>query len=144
MTRDHRERLRQQLVKHEGLRLRPYKDTVGKLTIGVGRNIEDRGISEGEAFVLLDNDISECLWQLSYTFPWFERLDPMRQRVWIDLCFNMGITRLQTFEKAIAAMENGDYQEAAAQLHDSKWCGQVGKRADWLIQALITGAEPPR
>ena len=31
---------------NEGLRSKPYVDTVGKVTIGVGRNLTDRGLSE--------------------------------------------------------------------------------------------------
>lgn len=58
------QQLREQLERHEGLRLKPYKDTVGKLTIGIGRNLDDKGISRKEAFALLDNDIAEVVRQL--------------------------------------------------------------------------------
>ena len=50
-------RLKDMLIRHEGLKLKPYLCTAGKLTIGVGRNIQDRGITYQEAMMLLENDI---------------------------------------------------------------------------------------
>jgi lysozyme len=144
MTGQERERLRQQLVMHEGLRLRPYKDTVGKMTIGVGRNLDDMGISEEEAYYLLDNDITRCIRELSSTFLWFKDLDAMRQRVFVDLCFNLGLSKLSAFTETLKAMTDRDYDRAAECLKESRWHRQVGKRAEWLIQALRTGVEPPR
>jgi lysozyme len=142
MTSDEREKLVSQLVRHEGLRLRPYTDTVGKLTIGVGRNLTDRGITQAEAFYLLKNDIDMCLHQLTASFPWFVDLDPVRQRVWLDLCFNMGITKLYAFKRTLSAMVAGQYEVAAAALEDSKWFTQVGRRGPWIVEALRTGVEP--
>jgi lysozyme len=145
MTTDDRARLRHQLVAHEGLRLKPYLCPAGKTTIGVGRNLQDVGISEAEAAMLLEHDIDHCIHDLANTFLWFEPLDPLRQRVWVDLCFNMGIGRLKDFKKAAAAMQAKDYQHAAAELKDSAWYRQVGPhRADWLCRALETGVEPLR
>jgi len=136
-------KLRDQLVRHEGLRLTVYEDSLGIPTIGVGRNLRDRGITEGEAYTLLEHDIEICLAECAKSFPWFGVLDPMRQRVWVDLCFNLGITRLLKFTSTIAAMARNDCQSAAAHLEDSKWFTQVGRRGPWLCQALRTGAEPP-
>jgi lysozyme len=138
-----RELLRKQLVRHEGLRLKPYKDTAGLLTIGIGRNLEHVGLIEEECYYLLDNDLSRCIRDLNTTYVWFKDLDPMRQRVWVDLMFNLGASRLALFRKALAAMNAGDYDTAAAELMDSQWSRQVGKRSTWLCQALVTGKEPP-
>lgn len=142
MNAQEREKLRQQIVRHEGLRFRPYKCTAGKLTIGVGRNLEDTGISEEEAFYLLDNDLTRCIRDLKTTYAWFNDLNDMRQRVWVDLMFNLGPERLALFRDALAAMNVGDYERAAAELMDSKWSRQVGKRSTWLCKALETGIEP--
>jgi lysozyme len=136
-------KLREQLIRHEGIRLRVYMDTVGIPTIGVGRNLKDRGITQAEAYTLLEHDIELCLVDLAAAFPWFGALDPVRKRCWIDLCFNMGITRLKGFTSTIAAMARHDYHAAASHLQDSKWFTQVGKRGPWICQALRTGAEPP-
>lgn len=120
------------------MRLFPYTDTAGKLTIGVGRNLTDRGITDAEARALLDNDINICLSALS-DFPWFVRLDPVRQRVFVDLAFNLGITRLNTFAKMLAASARADWTTASAELLDSAYAGQVGQRAITLAQMIETG-----
>lgn len=138
MTSAERDAIRAQLIRHEGLRLFPYTDTVGKVTIGVGRNLADRGITDAEARHLLDNDINLCLRDLS-DFPWFVRLDAVRQRVFVDLAFNLGITRLRTFVKLLEAATRGDWETAAAELLDSAYAGQVGQRAITLAQMLETG-----
>jgi lysozyme len=142
MTEHDRAQLVEQLVRHESLKLRVYRCPAGKLTIGVGRNLEDRGITQAEAFYLLKNDLDLCFHQLTASFPWFVELDPMRQRVWMDLCFNVGIAKLYGFRKAIAAMASGLYAVAASELEDSRWYTQVGRRGPWLVEALRTGVEP--
>lgn len=138
-----REKLRKQLVRHEGLRCKPYRDLGGVLTIGIGRNLDQVGLSEEECYYLLDNDIMRCVRELTCTYVWFKDLDAMRQRVWVDLAFNLGMSKLALFKKALAAMNAGDYDTAASELLDSQWSRQVGKRATWLCQALTTGVEPP-
>ncbi|MDP3703688.1 MAG: lysozyme, partial [Candidatus Omnitrophota bacterium] len=100
------EALERQLIAHEGLRLKPYTDTVGKLTIGVGRNLTDKGITKAEALYLLERDIEECIADL-VTFPWFGRLDSVRQRVMIDMRFNLGPSRLRKFRRTLAAVDEG-------------------------------------
>ena len=130
--------LRQQLTAHENLRLFPYTDTVGKLTIGIGRNLTDRGISHAEARILLDNDINRTLDDLT-VFAWFSLLDAVRQRVFVDLCFNMGLTRHLGFERMLAAAVAGQWETAAAELLDSRYAQQVGDRAVRLAAMLRTG-----
>ena len=129
----------QQLVEHEGLELFPYEDTLGIVTIGVGRNLEERGISEDEAFYLLGNDI-EVIWdELVKQHPIVEDLDDQRQMVLLDMAFNMGVPRLGKFKKMWAAIEDGDMNEASKQALDSRWADQVGRRAETLAERLISG-----
>tara|TARA_E500000318_G_scaffold103810_1_gene109242 strand:+ start:568 stop:993 length:426 start_codon:yes stop_codon:yes gene_type:complete len=129
----------QQLVEHEGLELFPYEDTLGIVTIGVGRNLEERGISEDEAFYLLSNDI-EVIWdELIKQHPIVEDLDDQRQMVLLDMAFNMGVPRLGKFKKMWAAIEDGDMNEASKQALDSRWADQVGRRAETLAERLISG-----
>lgn len=140
MTSTDREALRQQLIRHEGYRLLPYVDTAGKVTIGVGRNLTDRGISDAEVRYLLDNDITIAINAL-VVFPWFPDLDQIRQRVFVDLCFNMGLPRLRTFRRMLAAAERRDWGTAARELLESAYASQVGSRASTLATMLRTGAE---
>lgn len=129
---------RSMLMRHEGLRLKPYKDTVGVLTIGYGRNLDVKGISSLEAEYLLDNDISEVLNSLE-KLPWWQGLDTIRKAVIIDMAFNLGINGLLGFKKMIMAIQEGDYRKAAYEMRHSLWASQVGYRADELAVLMETG-----
>lgn len=128
-----------ELERDEGLRLKPYKDSVGKLTIGAGRNLDDVGISEEEARHLLENDVARTVADLDRHLPWWSGLDPVRQRVVINMAFNMGVAGLLGFSKTLAAMKSGDYVGAAYGMLASKWAGQVGERATRLAHMMSTG-----
>ena len=137
-----REAMIRQLRLHEGERLKPYRCTAGKLTIGVGRNLEDRGITREEAAYLLTNDIAAEERELLRALPWVAKLDEVRQRVLLDMAFNMGVVGLLAFKRTLATIQAGDYQRAAAMMLDSKWAGQVGQRAERLSRMMATGKDP--
>lgn len=128
--------LKQQLIMHEGLKLTPYRCTAEKLTIGVGRNLDDVGITQDEAEYLLDNDILRCCDDLDRNMSWWRDLSETRQRVLVDMVFNLGISRFMKFQNAIDAMANGNYAGAAAEMLDSRWADQVGQRAMRLANAM--------
>ena len=129
-----------QLILHEGLRLKPYRCTAGKLTIGVGRNLEDKGISHDEAMLLLRNDIAEVTAQLE-RFDWFRALGPVRRKVLIDMCFNLGMAGLLGFQKMIEALNRADYEAAADEMVYSRWYRQVGERGRRLERMMRTGED---
>lgn len=137
-----REQLVDQLMIHEGVELKPYKDTLGILTIGIGRNLEDRGISEDEARYLCLNDIEIVERELHSNFAVIDRLDPARQLVISDMAFNLGIPRLRGFGKMWQALDDGDFEQAAVEMLDSKWARQVGQRAQRLAETMRTGEYP--
>lgn len=128
------------LKKHEGLRLHPYKDSVGKLTIGYGRNLDDVGISVDEADLMLKHDIHKAEIALDLYLPWWRTLDGVRRSVLTDMCFNLGITGLMQFRRMLQAIESEDWAEAKKEGMDSKWARQVGLRAVDLMNALESGA----
>ena len=132
--------IEEQLLLHEGLKLRPYRDTKGVLTIGVGRNLEAKGISREEALSLLQNDIREVTGHLQQ-YEWYSKLDPIRQKVIIDMCFNLGLNGLLRFRNMIAAIEAGDYQAAADHMVSSAWYKQVGSRSRRLEGMMRTGED---
>jgi lysozyme len=131
-----------QITLHEGVRLKPYRCTAGKLTIGIGRNIEDRGITMAEAELLLRNDLADVRNGLANALPWIATLDDVRQRVLIDMAFNLGIGGLLQFERTLAAVRAGEYQRAAAMMLQSRWASQVGERAKRLARMMETGQDP--
>lgn len=134
-----RRRFRALLVRHEGLKLFPYLDSVGKTTIGVGRCIEDIGISQLEAMFLLSNDIDRVHKEAGEGFTWFKSLDLVRQDVILSMVFNLGMSRLMGFKKMLQAVAVQDYDRAAAEMISSKWSTQVGRRAEELAQMMRTG-----
>lgn len=141
-----RDQLRAQLKADEGTgplsggRFRPYHDTVGKLTIGFGRNLDDRGISLAEADALLDNDIDDAIRDLTARYPsWFPALDPVRQAVLVQMAFNLGIARLSGFKRTLGAVARRDYALAAVGMLESLWAEQVGARARRLARQMETG-----
>ncbi len=128
----------EQLRRDEGVRLKPYTDTVGRLTVGVGRNLTDVGLSDDEVDYLLANDVKRAQDGLAQ-FAWYAGLDPVRQGACVNLAFNLGIAGLLHFPHFIVAMSHGDWPEAVAQLHDSIWARQVGDRAIRLEQQILSG-----
>ena len=134
-----RSALRKQLLRHEGLKLKPYRDTLGKLTIGCGRNLTDRGITINEAMTLLEHDIDQALSEATGHFAWFADLDEVRQRVIVDMIFNLGVGRFSEFQETIRAIQRHDWQTAALELLKSDWATQVGSRATRLATMMQTG-----
>jgi lysozyme len=160
--------LEDQLILHEGLRLEVYKCPVGKWTVGVGRNLEgkpltdeeqehilgarglkpdqvidtlkERGVTKDEALFLLANDIEDAVKDLSH-FEWYENLDPIRKKVVIDMRYNLGPTRFRQFRRMIAALSVGDYKIASWEMQDSQWYHQVGNRSKRLIRMMATGED---
>lgn len=129
----------EQLKRDEGVRLKPYKDSVGILTIGIGRNLEAVGISMDEAMSMLMNDVSKVRAQLSARLPWYKSLDEARRGVLENMAFNLGIDGLLKFKQTIALIEGGKYDDAATAMLQSKWAVQVGKRADRLANQMRSG-----
>lgn len=158
MTYD-RNALKAELVRDEGERLRAYRDTVGKWTIGVGRNLDDVGISSAETAalgittasakrdgisqaqsrMLLGDDINRCEKDLDRALPWWRGLDDVRQRVLLNMCFNMGLRTLLGFRNTLAMVERGDYADASLNMLESKWARQVGARAVRLSRMMRHG-----
>lgn len=134
------EEMKKELIRDEGLRLKPYRCPAGKLTIGVGRNLEDTGITEVEAEMLLAYDIERFGYQLDRAIPWWRALNEVRQRVLLNMAFNMGTAKLMEFTITLANVRAGRWKEAAAGMRSSKWARQVGARAERLAKMMETGS----
>lgn len=132
-------KLIEQLKIHEGVKLKPYKCSAGKLTIGVGKNIEDNGITLEEAEYLLQNDIAEARSQLLNSFPWMGELNDARISAMINFTFNVGIGTVKKFENTLSYMQSGEWDKAADEMMDSRWARQVGNRAIEVTEQIRTG-----
>lgn len=131
--------LTDQLIRDEAVRLKPYRDSVGKLTIGIGRNLDDKGISLDEAKVLLSDDIAEVTQQLADHLPWTTELDEPRRGVLLNMAFNLGTIGLLGFHNTLTLISEGHYDEAATAMLESRWASQVGARATRLAEQMRTG-----
>jgi lysozyme len=129
------------LIEHEGIRLKPYRCPAGKLTIGIGRNLDDVGISKSEAYYLLDRDIARSVKE-AQSFAWFWQLDEVRQDVVVAMVFNLGFEGFREFGKTIAALASRNFTLAATEMLDSDWARQVGQRARTLSKMMLTGQYP--
>lgn len=131
-----------QLKRDEGVRLKPYRDTVGKLTIGVGRNLEDNGILAREADVLLQNDVATAEALLESYLPWTQPLKQTEEvRYWglVNLCFNMGVHRLLEFKNMLAGFQAANWEQAASELANSAYAKQLPGRAARLEEQIRSG-----
>jgi len=127
------------LKRHEGVKDTLYKCTADKWTIGVGRNLEDVGLSEDEIDYLLQNDIERTKNLIERYMPWYSDLDEVRQEALINFVFNVGIGTAMKFKNAMAALEAHDYDTAAVEMMDSNWAKQVGNRAEEVTEMIRTG-----
>jgi len=148
MESEWRNKLRKLLIRHEGLRLRPYQCTAGRWTVGYGHNLESHGeaiptsITIEQAEKYLDQDMASAESQCRSRMPFFGGLSPVRQAVLIDMCFNLGINGLLGFKNTLAAVSSGDYARAAKQMLESKWATQVKTRAVRLARMMATDEWP--
>ena len=148
------------LITHEGLRLEVYKDSLGIDTIGIGRNLEDRGITkeeldwmdipnmaivhtmgitEADAMYLAENDVQIVEEELVRAHPCVNKLDAVRQLVLMDMAFNMGVPRLCKFKNMWNAIHEENYIAAAKEMLDSRWAIQVKSRSTKLANAMHNG-----
>ncbi|KVT81414.1 lysozyme [Burkholderia ubonensis] len=130
--------LKAELTRDEDRRKRIYTDTVGKVSGGIGRNLTDKGFRDNEIDLMYQNDIAETEAWLDRSLPWWQSLDPVRQRVMMNMAFNMQ-AKLLGFRNFLAAAQRRDWNTAAAEMLDSLWARQVGARATRLAAMMRSG-----
>lgn len=131
--------LKDQLIRDEGLKLHPYRDMYGNITIGVGRNLTADGITEDEAMILLEDDIEKVTAQVNERWPWVSSLNEPRQAVLYNMAFNMGIGGLETFVHFLGYVKAGMWLKASQEMINSLWAKEVGERAVSLAEQIKTG-----
>ena len=130
------------LKRHEGVRSHAYKCSEDMITVGVGRNIDENGglgLADDEIEYLLANDIRRVREELDDTYYWFAALNEPRKDAMINICFNLGLTRLRGFVKALQAMSREQFDIAADEFMDSRWSQQVGDRAVEVTEIIRSG-----
>lgn len=138
MTLGMKTKLKKLEVMHEGYRKFPYEDTTGHITIGIGYNLTDRGVSDDWIDKQFNEDIEFFYHQLAKQFPWFASLNEARQIALIDMCF-MGFKKLLSFKKMFGFLAEKRYLLAANEVLNSRWATQVGERAQTIAKMIETG-----
>lgn len=136
-----------QLLRDEGCRLLPYKDTRGFNTIGIGHNLDANplpfsvvlGISLAQAQQILHDDVQRITTKLVADLPWLTKLDDARFGVFANMAFNLGAGGIESFHHDLSDTMNGDFEAAANDMESSLWYKQVGARAERLVQQMRTG-----
>lgn len=140
-----------ELIRDEGVRLSPYRDSLGYWTIGVGHLLvgseRRKFVSAGQAIRQID--AAECkqllledIWtaesNLTDFYPDWRQLDDVRQRALLNLSFNLG-PRLLQFRRLRAACQSRDWKLAKASLENSLWYQQVKRRGPRIVHMITTG-----
>lgn len=141
------DQLLEQIKRHEGKvkkgdRHVAYQDHLGYWTIGYGRLVDEKlggGLTDGEANFLLRNDVTQCYAELAQAYPWIDDLDVARRDVLVNMCFQMGLTRLSKFVQTLAMVRAGDYKGASEEMLRSRWAEQTFNRAKELAIQMETG-----
>ncbi len=133
------DKLRAMLLRHEGLRLYPYLDSVGKWTIGVGHCLTDNGITHEESEFILKNDIAKAENFVRSIFPNMDSWAMARQDALVDMMFNVGFGSFCGFKNMISAIKAGAWKVASEEMLNSKWAKQVPTRAQELAKMVETG-----
>lgn len=140
-----RRKLIEELSRDEGRIPHAYQDSEGYWTIGVGHLIDRRrggGLPDRIIDDLLLHDINRAIEDLDRVLPWWRNLHPVRQRALVNMCFNLGWTKLCGFRRMLAALRVDDYEQAATEALDSRWATQVGPRATRIAHMLRYGVAP--
>lgn len=133
--------LRPRLKKHEGVRLKPYRDSKGLWTIGIGRCLETKGISLEEANYFLENDIRDATDEVVEKIPWSIELDEERFSVLVEMANQMGINGLLTFKRFLFLLEIHNYDEAATEMLNSKWAKEDSPKRALELSDIIRGVK---
>ena len=133
--------LKASLTRHEERRAFPYPDTEGNITIGVGHNLTQRGLSEPIIDAILNEDINASILE-AQRIVGFNLCNDVRQRVIVEMVFNMGLPRLRTFKLFLRYISTRNYEKAAEEMLNSVWAKQVKARANILARMMKTGIDP--
>jgi lysozyme len=135
--------LKRQLKGDEGVKACAYRDSLGLLTIGVGRLVDaskpGAGLRPDEIDYLLQNDIHDRIDALTRALPWFQNLSDERKGVLIAMAFQLGTEGLLQFKQTLAAVQGGRYDEAAFDMLQSRWAQQTPARAKRLAEQMRSG-----
>lgn len=134
-----------ELKTHEGYMRKVYKDHLGYLTVGIGHKLTeselklyDEGdiITDEDALYLFENDLNIAIEGCEKLYERFEQLPYVIQKTLINMCFNVGETRLRKFKRMNQAIAESNWETMADEMVDSRWYRQVGNRSVYLVERV--------
>lgn len=128
-----------ELRRHEGFKDRPYRDTVGVLTIGYGWNLESDPIYREVADLQMKMKLEVLEARLTSDYDWFPNLSQARKDVVLNMCYNLGTAGFAEFRNTIGLIQRSKFDEAATEMLKSKWATQVGNRSKYLADKMRKG-----
>ena len=135
----HKTRLINSIKQHEGKSNLPYRDSVGRLTIGYGHNLENKPLPDDVLELVLQHDVEDAITEARSALLYFDSLNASRQEVVVEMVFNLGLNGFKSFKKMLRALRNRDFTIAATEMLDSRWHEQVGDRAEELAERMRGG-----
>lgn len=125
------------LERDEGKRNKPYRCTAGKLTIGIGRNLEDVGLYDDEIYYLLQNDIKRKIKSVKTLFPEYDDFTEAQKLALLNMNFNMGVGTLSKFKNTIKMINSGLWEKARKNALLSLWAKQVKSRSKRVTDLFV-------
>ena len=132
--------LRKRIRLHEGKRNRPYQDSLGVWTVGIGRNLQSVPFSDDEIDLMFENDLRRAV-DGAETFGVYHSLDEVRRGVLIEMVFQMGVLGVSKFRKFLSAAQRSDWYSAYQEMLDSEWARQTPERARRLAEIFLSGED---
>ena len=131
-------KIKSQLLRHEGLNLKPYKDVRGLITIGAGRCLSTKGISHDEAMIFLKNDIDDAAESVERALPWTVDLSEDHFLVLVNMCFQMGVSGLLGFRKFLSYLQKKRFDKAGEEMLNSKWAKEDSPSRAFELYSILT------
>ena len=133
--------LLEKIKHHEGFVEHVYDDSLGIPTIGYGFAIKDLILDEDIAEDILMRKLEKLKRNANSRFQWLEDMPQEVQAVVLNMCYQLGVTGVSKFRKAISALQEGDWSEAADEMLDSLWARQTPNRAKELSDIVRNQVE---
>ena len=129
--------VKERVRSHEGFELKPYVDTLGFLTGGVGHKIlpsEEVPTTEEGWLKLYDQDFDKAVAAADEITP--DDIHPTAFGIITEMIFQLGKQGCMNFKKMHKALAEKDHVEASMQMLDSKWRKQTKARCESLAELM--------
>ena len=139
-------KLKDQLIIDEGVKYETYLDHLSLKTCGIGHLCREdepeydlelgAEVSEDRVTELFEQDIQSVIQDCKKVYDDWDKLPEEVKQIVANMMFNLGRPRYSKFRKHIQAVMDGNWQESANQMRQSRWHKQVTNRAERLCKRM--------